>query len=150
MNEPLREGFTTGTAASAAAFAAVSLLCGRSLPATVETPLPPFPASPSGADDRACCGSAILAVPVEDGGLLPGGIAWASVIKDGGDDPDATHGARVVVHASLSPFSASNTLGCGPATDTPQFARLEQAIRQCPELWLWSHKRWKHKPPPNP
>jgi KDO2-lipid IV(A) lauroyltransferase len=26
-------------------------------------------------------------------------------------------------------------------------ARLEQAIRQHPELWLWSHKRWKHKAP---
>ena len=25
-------------------------------------------------------------------------------------------------------------------------ARLEQAIRERPELWLWSHKRWKHTP----
>jgi KDO2-lipid IV(A) lauroyltransferase len=24
--------------------------------------------------------------------------------------------------------------------------RLEQMIRQTPELWLWSHKRWKHTP----
>lgn len=22
---------------------------------------------------------------------------------------------------------------------------LEQSIRECPELWLWSHKRWKHE-----
>jgi KDO2-lipid IV(A) lauroyltransferase len=22
---------------------------------------------------------------------------------------------------------------------------LEQVIRECPELWLWSHRRWKHK-----
>lgn len=22
---------------------------------------------------------------------------------------------------------------------------LEMAIRECPELWLWSHRRWKHK-----
>lgn len=24
--------------------------------------------------------------------------------------------------------------------------RLEQTIRECPELWLWSHRRWKYKP----
>ncbi|MBE6202685.1 MAG: lauroyl acyltransferase [Rikenellaceae bacterium] len=23
--------------------------------------------------------------------------------------------------------------------------RLEEVIRECPELWLWSHRRWKHK-----
>jgi KDO2-lipid IV(A) lauroyltransferase len=23
--------------------------------------------------------------------------------------------------------------------------RLEQDIREQPEIWLWSHKRWKHK-----
>ncbi len=26
-------------------------------------------------------------------------------------------------------------------------AQLERMIREAPELWLWSHKRWKHKPP---
>lgn len=25
-------------------------------------------------------------------------------------------------------------------------ARLEEMIRRRPELWLWSHRRWKHKP----
>jgi KDO2-lipid IV(A) lauroyltransferase len=25
--------------------------------------------------------------------------------------------------------------------------RLEQEIIQKPELWLWSHRRWKHKKP---
>lgn len=25
-------------------------------------------------------------------------------------------------------------------------SRLEQMIRECPELWMWSHKRWKHQP----
>jgi KDO2-lipid IV(A) lauroyltransferase len=24
--------------------------------------------------------------------------------------------------------------------------RLEQMIREQPELWMWSHKRWKHTP----
>ena len=25
--------------------------------------------------------------------------------------------------------------------------RLEQKIREYPDLWMWSHKRWKHKSP---
>lgn len=28
-------------------------------------------------------------------------------------------------------------------------AFLEDEIRKLPHTWLWSHKRWKHKPPPN-
>jgi KDO2-lipid IV(A) lauroyltransferase len=27
--------------------------------------------------------------------------------------------------------------------------RLEQDIRKRPEIWLWSHRRWKHPPPAN-
>lgn len=26
--------------------------------------------------------------------------------------------------------------------------RLERQIRERPELWMWSHRRWKHAPPP--
>lgn len=26
--------------------------------------------------------------------------------------------------------------------------KLEEMIRQRPELWMWSHRRWKHQPPP--
>ena len=25
--------------------------------------------------------------------------------------------------------------------------RLEEDIREMPETWLWTHKRWKHKKP---
>jgi KDO2-lipid IV(A) lauroyltransferase len=25
------------------------------------------------------------------------------------------------------------------------FAKLERDIKELPEYWLWSHKRWKHK-----
>jgi KDO2-lipid IV(A) lauroyltransferase len=32
---------------------------------------------------------------------------------------------------------------------TTRYTRmLEEMIRQRPELWLWSHKRWKHRPEP--
>jgi cobalt-precorrin-5B (C1)-methyltransferase len=77
--KPLREGFTTGTAASGAAkAAALLLLCGREV-ASVDVPLP---------------GGGRLTVPVA--AVRPeGGGVFATVIKDGGDDPDVTHGARI-------------------------------------------------------
>jgi KDO2-lipid IV(A) lauroyltransferase len=28
-------------------------------------------------------------------------------------------------------------------------AALERSIREQPHTWLWSHRRWKHKPPKN-
>lgn len=110
MQTPLREGFTTGTAAAAAAFASVSLLLGRPLPAVAEVALPPFAGdgTPLAVDNspgnEASSGVRTLAIPVEQGGMR-GKTAFAAVIKDGGDDPDATHGARIVVHAALRPFS---------------------------------------------
>ena len=24
--------------------------------------------------------------------------------------------------------------------------RLEEMIKECPELWIWSHNRWRHTP----
>ena len=34
----------------------------------------------------------------------------------------------------------------GPNEITERYVRLLEAeIRRCPELWIWSHKRWKHK-----
>ena len=28
---------------------------------------------------------------------------------------------------------------------TERYVRLLEEIRRRPELWIWSHKRWKHK-----
>lgn len=75
----LREGFTTGTAAAAAAKAAALLLLTGSLPQHVDIPLP---------------GGGRLSLPVDTAGC-EAEMAWATIIKDGGDDPDATHGARI-------------------------------------------------------
>ncbi len=75
----LREGFTTGTAATAAAMAGLRLLLLDRRDREVEVPLP--------REGR-------LTVPVVQA-VLRGREADALVIKDGGDDPDVTHKARI-------------------------------------------------------
>ena len=117
----LREGFTTGTAAAASASAAVSLLLGQPLPAVAEVTLPPFAENGTPlAPDKISRESPFektpsLVIPIEHGDV-ENDIAFASVVKDGGDDPDATHGAHIVVHASLRCFSveAGKNMGASP------------------------------------
>ncbi len=80
----LREGFTTGTAAAAAAKAGVLFLAAGLRPESVEVPLP--------AGGR-------LAIPVAR--IAPEGEGVrAVVVKDGGDDPDVTH--RAEIHALVA------------------------------------------------
>ena len=82
----LRSGYTTGACAAAAAKAAVMLLGGKPEKAkTVEIPLP----------DKSR-----VTFRIYDSGVT-GLTAWASVIKDGGDDPDITHGAEIMAEAVL-------------------------------------------------
>lgn len=119
---PLREGFTTGTAAAGAALAALTLLCEGRAPQKVRVPLPPFAPPPHGqkALFAGCCPSTWRLLPVaccapgpapepanrhenpEAASALPGArganglqAAHASIRKDGGDDPDATSGALI-------------------------------------------------------
>ncbi len=97
--EHLREGFTTGSAASAAARAATLYALTGVAPRQVDIPLPP----PHPADQ----GRLTIAVEsVEEDGL---GVR-AAVVKDGGDDPDATHGARIEAQVTLDPAFS----GVGP------------------------------------
>ena len=75
----LRCGYTTGTCAAAAAGGAAELLLTGRLPATVRVDTP-------------------AGLPVEAELLEPSaGPGWAAcaVRKDGGDDPDVTHGALI-------------------------------------------------------
>lgn len=83
----LRSGYTTGTCAAAAAWAAVRLLCTglRESPVNVLTP-----------------GGQMLAIPVAGFELMKGGQAACSVKKDAGDDPDVTNGTFVYARASFT------------------------------------------------
>lgn len=80
----LRTGFTTGTAAAAAAKAAALHLLTGAAPRRVDVPLP--------------VGGRLDISILESG--LKNETAESAVKKDGGDDPDVTHGA--VIRASVS------------------------------------------------
>ena len=138
MVSKLREGFTTGSAATGAALAALHLLRKGCAPATVCVPLPPFSCTPQGKD----CGQSEprgwLELAIENCQLGPApelaarwatnnfkhcdpppqGIirsAHASIVKDGGDDPDATSGARITatVVESAQPYGIAKVADPG-------------------------------------
>jgi len=84
-----REGYTTGSCAAGAAKVACLLLRGDSLPEQVEISLP---------------NAAHLMMPIH-AGKLGDSVAKASILKDGGDDADITHGLEIqAVARLLSPF----------------------------------------------
>lgn len=76
----LRTGYTTGACSAAAAKAAALLLTEGFLPSTVDIPFP------SGDRHR---------FAVDSGAIGSFGQVSAVVVKDAGDDPDVTHGARM-------------------------------------------------------
>ncbi|QJB56463.1 cobalt-precorrin-5B (C(1))-methyltransferase CbiD [Pseudodesulfovibrio sp. zrk46] len=76
MTKELRTGRTTGSCATAAAMAGTLFLLTGETPATIETPRPP---------------GGTLTVPIDRYEPTDIGVR-VTVIKDGGDDPDATHG----------------------------------------------------------
>ncbi|GAA5439016.1 cobalt-precorrin-5B (C(1))-methyltransferase CbiD [Deinococcus caeni] len=95
----LRRGFTTGSAATAALKAALLCLRGRAA-RVVDITLP---------------GGELLAVEVRAARRTDAG-AYAEVVKDGGDDPDATHGAVIWVrvtpqHSPVMSFHAGEGVG---------------------------------------
>ena len=112
MRKPLRSGYTTGACAAAAAKAAAMLLfkaeaqkseapevIGSSdYPSTVDIPFP---------DDGR------VNFKIQNSGLKNLNsqfMAWASVIKDAGDDPDVTNGAEIVAEVSFTPERGSATI----------------------------------------
>ncbi|MCG8529541.1 MAG: cobalt-precorrin-5B (C(1))-methyltransferase [Desulfovibrionales bacterium] len=93
----LREGYTTGSSVAAAAAAALQLLLADIHCSSISIPLPPF-LPENGATDAP---NARLTIPVHAVTKTTTG-AIGVVVKDGGDDPDATHGLHIEAHVSLT------------------------------------------------
>ena len=128
----LREGFTTGTAASAAAMAGVLYLGDGRQRSSVQVGIP--------------IGGTLI-IPVAGYRDEPDGVR-ATVIKDGGDDPDATHKAKIVCLVRLVPESPGlvtidGGIGVGrvtrpglpvpvgrPAINPVPLAQIEAAVRE--------------------
>ncbi|MDR1309018.1 MAG: cobalt-precorrin-5B (C(1))-methyltransferase CbiD [Deltaproteobacteria bacterium] len=84
----LRWGFSTGSAATAAALGAAMFLRDGRPPDQVEIALPQ---------------GRRLAIGLSEASIGPGGSARVVVVKDAGDDPDVTNGARIAVTLRPSP-----------------------------------------------
>lgn len=103
---PLREGFTTGSAATAAVVAALRHLLRGEQPDSVRI-LPPPRAelrTPLRVPVAFCASGPapdVQALMARCPAALPEGVAHACVIKDGGDDPDATHKADIRATVAL-------------------------------------------------
>lgn len=91
----MREGYTTGACATAAAKAATMGLLTGEVPATVTIHLP------AGRDAT----FTLHQRRIEDGAVL------CSVIKDAGDDPDVTHGAEICARVSRRDGPAIELVG---------------------------------------
>ncbi len=113
---PLREGFTTGTAASGAAKAAALLLLTGHAPNQVDVPLP---------------GNGRMVLAVAEASRI-GDAVRAVVVKDGGDDPDVTHGARIACRVSKLASGAAGeiVLQGGPGVGRVTLPGLPVAVGQ--------------------
>ena len=98
----LREGFTTGACATAAALGATRALLWQQQVTRVTIHLP---VGRDAAFDLASC-------------QFDAEIATCSVIKDAGDDPDVTHGAEIVARVSWLDEPGRLELAGGPGVGT--------------------------------
>lgn len=95
----LRYGWTTGACSTAAAVAAWQVWLTGKAPAKVTLPL-----------GRGSITNGTFAI--EEWGIDKNRQAFASVIKDAGDDPDVTHGATIYVHVK-SELQGTGIVFCG-------------------------------------
>ncbi|MDD9878678.1 MAG: cobalt-precorrin-5B (C(1))-methyltransferase [Magnetovibrio sp.] len=108
----LRQGWTTGACAVAAAVAAFEALATGRFPDPVTIRLPKGQ-TPSFSLSRA-----------ETDGVR----ATAGIIKDAGDDPDVTHGAEIVVSAEAGEAGSGITFAAGDGVGTVTLPGLPLAV----------------------
>ncbi|MEL0629083.1 cobalt-precorrin-5B (C(1))-methyltransferase [Psychromonas aquatilis] len=125
--QPLRNGLTTGSCATACCVAAARALLANKQPASVEITLPR---------------GEVVNLDIIDYQPLAKGIR-TSTIKDAGDDPDATHGATLFVELRLLSepgitFKAAE--GVGTVTREGLVLAIgEPAINPVPRKMMISH-----------
>ena len=122
----LRRGRTTGSCATAAVKAALTHLLGGEALSKVEVSLPD--------------GKHYLLVPIQALQVLPSGAVRAEVLKDGGDDPDNTHGATIFAEVARNSSGELRFLaGAGVGTATQPGLRVavgEPAINPVPRQMM--------------
>jgi cobalt-precorrin-5B (C1)-methyltransferase len=122
----LKRGRTTGSCATAAVKAALHLLLANQQPAQMKVMLPD--------------GAHYLIVPIQACRWIDDNTTRAEVLKDGGDDPDSTHGSTIFAEVRRN---ATNALcfkagkGVGVATQPGlRVAVGEPAINPVPRLMM--------------
>ncbi|AFZ67788.1 cobalt-precorrin-5B (C(1))-methyltransferase CbiD [Deinococcus peraridilitoris] len=122
----LRRGRTTGSCATAAVKAALLLLRHEQVVTEVDVSLPD--------------GEHFLTVPVGRVERLADGAVRAEVLKDGGDDPDSTHGATITAVVRENTVGELRFLaGAGVGTVTQPGIRVpvgEPAINPTPRAMM--------------
>ncbi|MFA7553302.1 MAG: cobalt-precorrin-5B (C(1))-methyltransferase [Spongiibacteraceae bacterium] len=126
--KPLRSGLTTGSCATACSLAAATLLLENKVVNSCDIKLPK---------------GKMVNLKLEECRRLSDISAYASTIKDAGDDPDATHGATIFSIATLNnnigiEFSAAE--GVGTVTrEGLMLAVGEPAINPVPRKMITDH-----------
>lgn len=122
----LRRGRTTGSCATAAVKAALTMLLQSERLTKAEVSLPD--------------GKHYLLVPIQDVRWLDGGRVRAEVLKDAGDDPDNTHGATIFAEVARNQDGEIRFLaasGVGTATQPGlRVAVGEPAINPVPRQMM--------------
>jgi cobalt-precorrin-5B (C1)-methyltransferase len=124
-SQPLRQGWTTGACATAAAKAAWAALVEGQFPDPVEILLP--------RGQRPAFALAETAVA--------DGVAMAAIVKDAGDDPDVTHGALVRAWVRRGAVGSGVRFAAGPGVGTVTLPGLplppgEPAINPVPRQMI--------------